>query len=185
MKTLLAVALCCCVATPALAAHWNVDRTKSHLGFSVPWQGQNFAGEFKSWTADIDFDPADLAHAKAAVSIDVASVTSGDDESDASLKGAQGFDTAHFSTAKFTATSFRATGANAYEASGTLALHGMTKTIVLPFKLQISGASAHMTGAANVMRTDFGIGTTGEFATDNPVGRAVKITVDLTANKAP
>jgi len=185
MKRLLPIVLACCMATPAFAAHWTVDRAKSHLGFSVPWQGQPFTGEFKSWAADIDFDPADLAHAKASVSIDISSVTSGDDESDASLKGAQGFDVTHFATAKFTTTSFKTTGANAYEASGTLALHGMTKTVTLPFKLQISGTTAHMTGAANVVRTDFGIGSTGEFATDNPVGRAVKVTVDLTATKAP
>jgi polyisoprenoid-binding protein YceI len=184
MKNAFAIVLSCCMVTPALAAHWNVDRAKSHLGFSVPWQGQPFTGEFKNWTADIDFDPADLAHAKASVSIDVSSVTSGDAESDAGLKGAQGFDTSHFASAKFTATSFRTTGANAYEASGTLALHGMTKTIVLPFKLQMSGANAHITGTANVTRTDFGVGT-GQFASDDPVGRAVKVTVDLTATKAP
>ena len=184
MKRFLLVALASCAITPALAAHWTVDRAKSHLGFSVPWQGQPFTGEFKSWTADIDFDPADLAHAKAAVSIDVTSVTSGDAESDAGMKGAQGFDTTHFASAKFTTTSFRATGANAYEATGTLALHGTSKTIVLPFKLQLSGATAHMTGEAIVTRTDFSVGT-GQFASDDPVGRAVKVTVDLTATKAP
>ena len=177
-------ALALFVATPAFAAHWKVDPAKSHLGFSVPWQGQPFNGEFKSWSADIDFDAANVAQAKASVSINIASVTSGDDESDANLKGAQGFDADHFTTAKFVTTSIRAKGGNAYEATATLSLHGVSKTITLPFQLQFAGNSVHMTGATTVMLTDFGIGA-GQFASDNPVARAVKVTVDLTAAKSP
>src|SRR5690348_12489717 len=66
------------VSAPAFAAHWKVDYSKSKVGFTVNWSGQPFSGSFKSWRADINFDPADLAHSRAEVSIDTGSETSGD-----------------------------------------------------------------------------------------------------------
>lgn len=182
MKIFLAALSMICVATSAEAAHWTIDYGKSHLGFSVPWQDQSFNGQFKSWMAAVDFDPADLAHAKVTATIDLASVTSGEADSDASVKGPQGFDTARFSAAKFTAASFRATGTGRYAAQGTLNLHGVTKPVTVNFTLQMNGNATHMTGRADIVRTDFGIGT-GEFASDTPIGRKVVVKIDLTATK--
>ena len=63
MKRISAAALAVTlVATPAFAAHWTVDTARSRLGFSVQWSNEPFAATFKSWRADIAFDPADLAH---------------------------------------------------------------------------------------------------------------------------
>jgi polyisoprenoid-binding protein YceI len=184
MKWVSAILLAVFVASPAQAAHWAVDYSKSRLGFSVPWQDQSFNGQFKSWKAAIDFDSADLAHAKVQVSVDLASVSSGEAETDANVKGPQGFDTARFTTAKFNASQFRAAGNGRYIAQGTLDLHGVTKPVAVAFTLQTKGNSTHMTGAADVVRTDFGIGM-GEFAQDSPVGRKVTVKIDITATKQP
>src|SRR5579863_5076003 len=93
-------------ATPASAAHWAVDYAKSKLGFTVAWSNEPFSGAFKTWKADIDFDPADLAHAHADVAIDLASETSDEAEFDDGLKGALGFQVSQFPTAHFTTTGF-------------------------------------------------------------------------------
>ena len=61
MRAVLALAALL-AATPASAAHWNVDAAKSKLGFTVSWSGQPFNATFKSWKANFEFDPADLAH---------------------------------------------------------------------------------------------------------------------------
>lgn len=171
------------LATTANAAQWTVDKAKSHLGFAVQWQDHPLRGEFKSWNADIAFDPADLEHSKATVKVDIASVTVGSDEMDQGIKGAQGFDAGNYVTATFETTWFRATGKNAYEARGNLTLRGVTRAITLPFKLDIKGDTAHMTGTAALTRTDFQIGM-GQWATDNPVARLVTVTIDLIATKA-
>lgn len=171
------------LTSPAHAVKWNVDSSKSRLGFSVAWSGQPFVATFKTWKADIDFDPSDLAHAHAAVTIDLESEASAAPDNDDGLKGAEGFATSQFPLARFETTSFSAKGGNNYVASGRLTLHGITKPITLPFSLTISGDTAHMTGRAVVLRTDFGLGH-GEWASAATIAHEVTITVDLTATKA-
>ncbi len=111
----LAFALCGLMfAAPAYAAHWNVDYAKSALGFSVVWDKEPFSGAFQSWKADIDFDPADLAHARADVSIDPGSEKSDEPDFDDGLKGALGFQVKDFATARFTAAHFTHKSGDAY-----------------------------------------------------------------------
>lgn len=177
------VAVAFLLATGAQAASWNVDRAHSKLGFLVQWSNQPFAAAFQKWNAQIDFDPADIAHAKANVTIDMASAVSGEADLDQNLPGPEGFDAAHFPQAHFITKGFRALGNNRYEAAGDLTLHDITKPITLPFTVTIAGDRAHMTGEATVMRTDFGVGAGKAWAGEMPVAHAVKVTVDLTATK--
>lgn len=170
-------------AMPARAANWTVDHAKSRLGFTVSWSGQAFVATFKSWKADIAFDPKDLGHARAAVTIDLSSEASDSPDNDDGLKGAEGFAVGQFPTATFQTTGFASKGGNQYVATGQLSLHGVTKTIALPFTLTFAGDTAHMTGRIVVLRTDFGLGT-GEWAAPTPIAHEVTITVDLTATKA-
>ena len=179
---LLAAALVLC-AGPAFAAHWTVDAAKSKLGFALVWSGAPFDATFKSWKADIDFDPADLAHAHMLATIATASETSGDADTDDSLKGAKGFLTGHFPTATFEAKSFRHAGGDAYVADGTLTVRGVSRPLALPFTLKIDGKTAHVMGKAETRWAAFGMGQ-GMGAEAPPVGPAVAITLDLTATRA-
>jgi polyisoprenoid-binding protein YceI len=71
---LAAVAL---LIVPASAAQkWKLETAKSKVGFTVNWGGQPFTGVFRSWKADIEFDPADLAHSHAYITIDTGSEAS-------------------------------------------------------------------------------------------------------------
>ncbi|HTT83595.1 MAG TPA: YceI family protein [Rhizomicrobium sp.] len=169
-------------ALPAWAAPWNVDYAKSRLGFTVQWSNEPFSAVFRRWNADIDFDPNDLAHAHATVTVDLASEASDEPDFDSGLKGAQGFETAQFPTARFATTNFVRKSANAYEARGTLNIRGITRDITLPFTLAIDGRAAHMIGTAHVLRTDFGLGQ-GEWAAPAPVAHDVAITIDLFATQ--
>ncbi|HXC56592.1 MAG TPA: YceI family protein [Rhizomicrobium sp.] len=183
-RLLAAAAALLLLAAPAGAANWTVDRAKSRLGFTAQWSGEAFVATFKNWTAQIAFDPKDLAHSKAIVSIDLGSEASDSSDNDDGLKGAEGFAINQFPTAKFETTGFTAKGGNAYVATGRLTLHGVTRAVTLPFTLTFAGSSAHMTGKAVVLRTDFGLGT-GEWAAPTPIAHEVAISVDLTATKAP
>lgn len=171
------------LAMPATAAEWRVDPAKSHLGFTALWSKEPFSAEFKHWDAEIEFDPANLAHAHAAVTVDLASEKSDEDQFDQGLKGAMGFQVSKFPQAKFVTTGISARGGNRYVAKGTLSLRGMERPVTLPFSLTISGDNAHMTGKAVVMRTDFGVGQ-GQWAAPDPVALDVTVTIDLTATKA-
>ena len=182
-KISVALALACAVLSPASAAQWNVDHGKSHLGFTVQWSGQPFVATFKVWNAEINFDPADLGRAKASVTIDLGSETSGISDNDDGLKGAEGFAVGQYPTALFQTAGFTAKGGQNYVATGRLTIHGITRLISLPFALTISGNTAHMTGRTVVMRTDFGLGR-GEWASPETIAHEVTINIDLTATKA-
>ena len=183
-KLFAAAAVLLLFASPAAAATWTVDHGKSRLGFAVQWSGETFAATFKSWQANIAFDPADLAHARAVVTIDLSSETSDSVDNDDGLKGPEGFSIGQFPSAKFETSGFTSKGGKAYVATGRLTLHGATRPVTLPFTLTINGGTAHMTGKAVVLRTDFGLGQ-GEWSGPTPVAHEVTITVDLTATKAP
>lgn len=183
MRHIAALLLVMCLTHPACAADWIVDSAKSQLGFSVQWQDHPFRGLFRKWDAQITFDPQDIDHAKAMVQVDIASITTGSDEMDQGLKGAEGFDANAYSTATFETTWFRATGKDAYEARGNLTLHGLTRAITLPFRLEINGNTATMRGTANVVRTDFRVGM-GQFAGEYPVAHQVNVLIYLVAKKA-
>lgn len=176
-------ALASVLLTPASATQWNVDHSKSRVGFTVQWSGQPFVATFKTWDADISFDPANLAHAKVAVTIDLNSETSQFPDNDDGLKGPEGFAISQFPSARFETTGFTAQGNNRFVATGRFTIHGVSRQITLPFTLAFAGSSVHMTGRTVVMRTDFGLGH-GEWASPATIAHEVAITVDLTATKA-
>jgi polyisoprenoid-binding protein YceI len=190
MKTTLAglavFAFSSCIAQ---AAQWQVDPAKSSLGFVLTWDKEPFKASFKKWSADIDFDPADIAHAKVGVAVDMASMLSEDPENDKYRNGPNGLDVAHFAQARFLTKAFRLLGPGRYEATADLTVHGVTKEVKLPFTLAIVGNSAHMTGETTLSRIDFGVGKGRFFGIDwgseRPVAYGVKVVVDLTATKKP
>ncbi len=166
--------------SPALAANWDVDRAKSKLGFSVNWGGQPFTGTFTRWKARIAFDRSRLDQAKVDVSIDLSSLTSGDADTDDSVKGAYGFEVAKYPIARFLATKFMRKDDGSYVADGTLTIKGVSKPVSLPFSLVNKGDRVHVVGRTAISRVDFNIGT-GEWAKPTPVSYQVTVNVDLTA----
>jgi polyisoprenoid-binding protein YceI len=170
-------------ASPAWAARWNVDYAKSHIAFVVDWSGQPLKGEFKNWKADIDFDSTDLSHARADVTIQTSSASTGDNEIDGALQGDLGFGTAAFPAARFQTAAITAKGQNRYEAAGQLTIKGVSRPLALPFTLTFSGNGAHMVGTTHLLRTDFNVGG-GEYAKDKPVSHDVTVSIDLRAAKA-
>ena len=170
-------------ATPASATHWRIDRAKSRLDFTVQWNGEPLTAVFKRWTADIDFDPDDLAHSHAAIAIDLASETSDSPENDDGIQGAQGFQVSQFPTARFETTGFSHRGGSVYTADGKLTIKGVTKPVKLTFRLLASGDTARVTGGAELSRLDFGLGL-GEWASEKVVAHKVIVHMDLQARKS-
>lgn len=182
MRFAIAITAALLAAVPACAANWNVDYAKSKLGFTAIWSKEPFSASFKSWKADIAFDPADLAHAHADVTVQLGSEASDEPDFDDGLKGALGFQIAQFPAAHFVTTGFTHKSGNDYVAIGRLTLKGVTKDVTLPFALTIQGNQAHMKGSAVVIRTDYGVGT-GMWAPPTPVAHEVTVKIDIVATK--
>jgi len=166
---------------PAFAANWSVDYAKSRLGFTVLWSKEPFSAGFKTWRADISFDPADLAHAD--VTVDLGSEVSDEPEFDEGLRGPLGFQTSQFPSARFVTTAFTHKAGNDYVATGKLSLKGVTREVTLPFTLTIQGNQAHLKGSAVVIRTEYAVGT-GTWAAPSPVAHEVTVNIDIVATKS-
>ncbi|MBE7247579.1 MAG: YceI family protein, partial [Actinomycetospora chiangmaiensis] len=159
MRSLIAAALLAATPlVPATAATWTVDPARSTITFTGSQTGQTFSGRFKSFTAQIDFDPASPAAGHALVTVDTGSAVTGDPQKDEALPGADWFDTSGFPKATFEATGFKALGGDKYEAEGILTIRDVKKPLTLPFTLTTSGDTAHAVGEVQLSRSDFGVG---------------------------
>lgn len=150
------------------------------MGFSTLYDSDAIQGHFRQYQAQIEFDPAKLSQSKVVISIDLASVNSGDAERDAMLKGGDFFDTAQFAKAVFRCDHFVKTAENHYIAKGKLTLHGITKAFDLPFTLKISDGKALMTASTSLNRTEFGVGA-GEWAQTSAIPALVTLSFKIMA----
>lgn len=182
----LAGTLLACATAPAFAApapNWVVDKAHSKLGFDTAYTGVKVNGAFGDWSAQIAFDPKNLAGSKATVAVNLTSARTGDEDRDESLPSPDWFNTAKFPRATFTTTAIKSVGPDRYQAAGVLAMKGVSKPVLLTFTLKIDGAHAVMNGQAMVDRTQWGIGQ-GQFQDESAVPHAVTINVNLSASRA-
>jgi polyisoprenoid-binding protein YceI len=180
--TLGLLALVLTAPSVAAANAWTVDKARSVLGFKGQASGVGFEGRFRTWDAQITFDPDNLANARVVATVNVGSVATGNGERDALLPTAAFFDAARFPRATFVAGRFVSRGGNRYAATGDLTIKGITKPVTLPFTLAIDGDTAQMTGSVALNRSAFAVGT-GQWASDDTIDRTVVVTINLTATK--
>ena len=182
----LGLVLICVTASAASAAPaaWKVDPTKSSLTWAVTVNGQTVTGKFQAFGAIIAFDPADLAHSSAKITMDMTAVKSGDATRDAMLLKPEWYNVLDFPQAVFQTTSFVAKGGNKFDAVGKLTLKGAAKDVTLPLTIDIKGNTSVAKGEVVLKRLDYAIGKSKEFSGDSPVGLNVKVMVNVTATRA-
>ncbi|HSV04615.1 MAG TPA: YceI family protein [Phenylobacterium sp.] len=166
---------------PAGPVRWIVQPGSS-LGFQTSWSGQPLTGRFDKWKADILFSPEALGRSHVTVTIDVASVNTGDQQRDASLPSDDWFDAAAHPQAVFTANRIVKAGGERYVAHGKLTLRGVSRPVDLPFRLHITGDRAEASGVTSLDRTAFGVGQ-GEWRQTDQIPAKVSVSVHLTAKR--
>lgn len=156
------------------AGVYSVDKTHASLLWKVSHAGlSNYTARFKSFDADITFDPADLTKSKVTAKIDPASLetdyvpTAEKDFNKNLITQEQWFNAGKFPQITFTSTKIEVTGDNTGKIHGDLTLLGVTKPVVLdavfngayavqPFsKKPTLGFSA----TGSLTRSDFGLDT--------------------------
>ena len=159
---------------PALAQKWDMDAAHSNLSFTNSYQGVEYTGQFRRFSAVIDYDPNDLAHAKFDVSIDITSLDTRNSERDQAALGTNFFDTTKFPKAHFVTSAFRKTADGKVVAEGVLTLRGVSKPVVLAVSFKPGGNTATLDVAAQLKRLDFGVGT-GQWADPSMIGNGVTV----------
>jgi polyisoprenoid-binding protein YceI len=185
LKRLFLIGLVASATLPvaARATTWQMVPDKSTITITATQEGGSFTAVFKKFSADIKFDPADLAGSQVIATIDTASFDSNSGDRDGQVQGSDWFNVVKFPIARFATKSFKDLGGGKYEAAATLTIRDVSKDVVLPFTLSIMGNVAHMKGSLSLVRTDYGVGQ-GPWSSGDTVGKDVKVDVDLIANKA-
>ncbi len=146
------------LATAAGATAQTLVPAQSEIAFTTRQMGVPVDGQFRSYTAQVRFDPKNLAQASVAFTIDLASARIGTAETEAELAKPDWFNTKAFPQATFRSTSVKALGGNRFEVAGQLAIKGTTRDVVVPVTLAQSGATTTAQGQFTLKRLEFRVG---------------------------
>jgi polyisoprenoid-binding protein YceI len=170
------------LTTAVPAATFKVDPVHSFVVFKISHLDLGYVwGEFNGPAGTIAIDDSDASKSSVQIEVKADSIFTNAAGRDKHLKGPDFFDVKQFPTITFKSTSFKKSGDNAYEVTGDLTLHGVTKPLTVTLtKLGEAdkGAPLGYRGGfeANftIKRSDFGMNTM-----LNAAGDEVKLMVDL------
>jgi polyisoprenoid-binding protein YceI len=176
---------CLLLVAPAQAAPtWTIE-DGSAIRFTAYQEGAPVDGGFGDFTAEILFDPDDLAASRVTVRIDTASVATGHKDRDTALRSSSFLDAARWPSATFVSEGLSHHGGERYEARGRLTIRDVTREVVLPFQLSIredgGRQRADAQGELTISRLDYGVGQ-GEWASTGTVGEEVVIRLEIIAS---
>ena len=130
---------------------------QSEVAFTSRQMGVPVDGKFKTFSAQVAFDPAKLATSSIAFTVDTGSADISR-EANAELPKATWFNVAAFPKATFASSSIKRLDANKFEVTGKLSIKGVSSDVVVPVTLAQSGATTTATGAFPIKRLTFRIG---------------------------
>lgn len=116
---------------------WSIDPAHSEIAFKVKHlMITNVKGVFKEFNATI-YTGEDLVPTELEVSINAASIDTGDANRDGHLKSADFFDTEIYKQIEFKSTSYKkASGKGQYELTGDMTIRGVKKPVKLDVEFE-------------------------------------------------
>ena len=173
---LLASLLC----APLVQAQQKLLPAQSEISFVSKQMGVPLDGRFKRFDANIAFDPKKPEASTIAFTVDIASATLGNPETDAELPKPTWFNTAKFPQATFQSTAVKSSGAGKLNVSGKLSIKGNVRDVVVPVTLVQSGpTTTTASGTFAIKRLAFKIGEN-EWADTSMVADDVQVKFKLT-----
>ncbi|MCW3466738.1 YceI family protein [Chitinophaga nivalis] len=134
----------------------TVQQWRIGSDYQVKFSGKYADGYFKTLKGTVVFDEQNPTAAKFDVVIDVASINTGNWLKNKHARSAKWFDAEKYPEIRFTSTTVSRSG-NQYVAQGILDMHGVKKTISIPFTFLKNGAGGVFNGQFKVNRSDFGL----------------------------
>lgn len=185
MKTsLISLALIATSFAPLAAqAQQAMVPAQSEIAFTSRQMGVPVEGKFKSFSAQVAFDPAKLATSHIAFTVDTGSADIGR-EANAEMPKAVWFNIAQFPKATFQSSSIKRIDATKFEVSGKLSIKGVSSDVVVPVTLAQSGATTTASGAFPIKRLSFRIGEK-EWADTSMVADEVQVKFKIALTGVP
>jgi len=145
------------------SVEWKLDPSHTSVGFSVPHLVvSSVDGRFKTSTAKIALDDADLTKSQVSLEADVSSIDTGDQKRDDHLKSPDFFDAKKFPKLTFKSTKIAKAG-SAYKLTGDLTIRDVTKsvtfdaTVSAPVKTPWGNQARAAKVTGKIKRADFGL----------------------------
>lgn len=168
-------------ALPLTAVAQQLLPAQSEIRFVSRQMGVPVEGRFKTFDAQIAFDPAKPAAARIAFTIDTGSATLGVRETDAELPKPIWFNVAAFPKATFQSSSVKRIDATRFEVAGKLSIKGVSSDVLVPVTLEQRGAQTIAVGAFPIKRLSFRIGEQ-EWSDTSMVADEVQVRFRLALN---
>ena len=174
-------------AALAQAQVLEADPVHTHIGFGVRhMMVSNVKGEFKKFSVKLQTEK-DLTKSKVDVTIDVASIDTGNAQRDKHLRSPDFFDAAKYPTISFKSKKITRAGKDAFKVIGDLTIKGKTKEVVLavknfvgPIKDPMGTMRAGLEASTKIDRRDFGVSYNAPLGTGGVViGNEVKIDLEV------
>lgn len=146
-------------------------------GYSIAFSSNDASGIFKGFKGNILFDEQNPAGSKFDVTVDAASINTGNGLQNKHAKSDEWFDVAKYPQIKFTSQKFVKTGSG-YQVTGDMEAHGVKKTVTIPFSFTRTAKGGQFAGSFTVNRSDFKIGKPG-----GDVGEQIKIDLSVPVTK--
>jgi polyisoprenoid-binding protein YceI len=154
-----AALLAAAFALPSFAqAPQKIVADKSQIRFAFKQMNVPVEGRFRKFDATVAFDPRRPEATRAEFEVDLGSIDLGNAEGETEARRKPWLDSEAFPKATFVATTVRPTGPGRYEASGPLAIKGITHNITAPFTLVDAGGMRTVEGQFPLRRLQFRIG---------------------------
>ena len=168
------------------AETYVIDLAHSSVGFSIRHLVSRTTGHFNEFSGTISYDPASPGTSAFSGVIEAESIDTGNERRDNHLRSADFFEVGKYPRIEFASTSVKKGKDDFLEVTGTLSLHGVTRTVNFP--VEVLGVGVHpMKGKAvagfaaefAVKRSDYGVDNWIDAA--GVLGDEVKITVLIEA----
>lgn len=167
----------------AAQAQQAMVAAQSEVSFTSRQMGVPVDGRFRSFSAQVAFDPAKLATSSIAFSVDTGSADISR-EANAELPKATWFNVAAFPKATFQSSAIKRIDANKFEVAGKLSIKGVSSDLVVPVTLAQNGATTTATGTFPIKRLTFRIGEK-EWADTSMVADEVQVRFKIALTGVP
>ena len=137
------------------------------------------SGTFSGLKGTVLFSPEDPSGSKINVTVDAASINTGNTTKDTHAKGEDWLNTAKFPLIKFSSTAITKQGEH-YTIEGNMELHGVSKSVKILANYADKNSKGVFSGTFAINRDDYGVGT-GLKA--KMVGSDIKITFNIPTTK--
>ena len=165
---------------------YELDPAHTHIGFTAKHLAVSTVhGQFNSWAGNFEGPDSDLTGARGTLKVDIASLSTRNDQRDTHLRSADFFDAEKYPFMTFEVTGIDKVDEDSYKLRGNLTIKDVTRPIELTGTIEGRLADPFggkerlgVSATGQVNRMDFGLNWDGLAGAVPFAGHQIKLTID-------